>query len=113
MPMGVKAEEYTSVISALFRLTNIRGAMITMPHKVATVALMDELSISCEDCRSACNAILLPDGTLLGSVFDGEDLFAGWSARDERRKVRGLVVGSGGVGSAIAASLAGAGASEP
>jgi shikimate dehydrogenase len=41
MPMGVKAEEYTSVISALFRLSNIRGALITMPHKVATVALMD------------------------------------------------------------------------
>ena len=41
MPMGVKAEGYANLISALFRLTNIRGALITMPHKVATLALVD------------------------------------------------------------------------
>ena len=33
MPMGVKAEEYTSVMSALFRLTNIRGAMVILVTK--------------------------------------------------------------------------------
>jgi shikimate dehydrogenase len=113
MPMGVKAEEYTSVISALFRLTNIRGAMITMPHKVATVALMDELSITAK-IAGACNAILLrPDGTLLGDMFDGEGFVRGMVRKGRKAEgARALVVGSGGVGSAIAASLAGAGVSS-
>ena len=35
MPMGVKAEDYPSVPSAsCSTLTNIRGALVTMPHKV-------------------------------------------------------------------------------
>ncbi len=112
MPMGVKAEEYTSVISALFRLTNIRGALITMPHKVATLALMDELSVTAK-IAGACNAILLrPDGTLLGDMFDGEGFVRGMLRKGRKAKgARALVVGSGGVGSAIAASLAGAGVS--
>ena len=38
VPMGVKAEDYPERASTpLFRLTNIRGALITMPHKVTTV----------------------------------------------------------------------------
>jgi shikimate dehydrogenase len=113
MPMGVKAEEYTSVISALFRLTNIRGAMITMPHKVATVALLDELSTTAK-IAGACNAILRrPDGTLLGDMFDGEGFVRGMVRKGRKAEgARALVVGSGGVGSAIAASLAAAGAAS-
>jgi shikimate dehydrogenase len=42
MPMGVTASYYPQVLSALFRLTNIRAALVTMPHKVTTVALLDE-----------------------------------------------------------------------
>ncbi len=36
VPMGVKAEHYPAVLKALFQLTNIRGALVTMPHKVTT-----------------------------------------------------------------------------
>ncbi len=46
VPTGVKAEDYASTLRALFRLTNIRGALITMPHKVTTVSLLDEVSIA-------------------------------------------------------------------
>jgi shikimate dehydrogenase len=113
VPMGITSDGYDSFISALFRMTNIRGALVTMPHKIVTLALMDEVSASAE-IAGACNAILLrPDGTLRGDMFDGEGFVRGM-----RRKGRGtqgakaLVVGSGGVGSAIAASLAGAGVAE-
>ena len=34
VPMGVKAEEYPEFFRYLFKLTNIRGALITMPHAV-------------------------------------------------------------------------------
>ena len=110
MPMGVKAEDYPTVLAALFRLTNIRGALVTMPHKVTTVALLDEVTTTVKIAGS-CNAILRrADGSLLGDMFDG----AGFVRGVERKGrpvdgARALVVGSGGVGSAIAASLAAAG----
>ena len=31
MPMGVKAENYPTTLPALFKITNLRGALITMP----------------------------------------------------------------------------------
>src|SRR6202046_5548798 len=110
VPMGVKAEEYPKFLRYLFRLTNIRGALITMPHKVTTVGLVDEVTPTVQ-IAGAANAVLLrEDGTLLGDQFDG----AGFVRGVERSGFplagkRALVVGNGGVGSAIAAPLAGAG----
>ena len=113
MPMGIKAEDYPSIIPSIFRLTNFHGALVTMPHKVTTVAMMDEVSVAAR-IAGACNAILLrPDGSLLGDMFDGEGFVRGVLRKG--KQVTGasvLVVGSGGVGSAIAASFAGAGISR-
>ena len=95
---------------ALFKLTNIRGALVTMPHKIATIALMDAVSATAR-IAGACNAILRrPDGTLVGDMFDGEGFVRGVLRKGRRvAGARALVVGAGGVGSAIAASLAAAG----
>jgi len=110
VPMGVKAEDYRAFLPTLFRLSNIRGALVTMPHKVTTVELLDQCSTAVRVAGS-CNAILKrPDGTLLGDLFDGEGFVRGLLRKKFR--VEGcscLVVGAGGVGSAIAASLAQAG----
>jgi shikimate dehydrogenase len=112
MPMGVKPEDYAQVLKALFRLTNIRGALVTMPHKVTTVALLDEVTPTVQ-IAGACNAILRrPDGSLLGDMFDGAGFVRGVQRKGRPLKgAKALVVGSGGVGSAIAASLAAAGIS--
>lgn len=112
VPMGVTAEDYPSFLPNLFKLKNIRGALITMPHKIATVGLMDELSTTAKVAGS-CNAILLrPDGTLLGDMFDGAGFVRGVARKGQKIDgARALVVGSGGVGCAIAASLAAAGVS--
>ena len=113
VPMGVRAEHYPAFLPELFRLSNIRGALVTMPHKVTTVALLDEVTPTVRVAGS-CNAILRrPDGSLLGDMFDGEGFVRG--VRRKGRAIEGaraLVVGSGGVGSAIAASLAAAGIGE-
>jgi shikimate dehydrogenase len=113
MPMGVKAEDYAEVLKTLFALTNIRGALVTMPHKVTTLAFMDEISTTAR-IAGACNAILRrPDGSLVGDMFDGEGFVRGVARKG--RHIAGesaLVVGCGGVGSAIAASLAAAGVSR-
>ena len=51
VPMGVKSDDYPAVLKALFKLTNIRGALVTMPHKVTTVALLDETCTRGQDRR--------------------------------------------------------------
>lgn len=110
VPFGCKPEQFTAFLKAVFSLENIRGALITMPHKVAVVGLLDEVTPTVK-VAGACNAVKkLPDGRLVGDMFDG----AGFVRGVQRKGVdltgkRVLVVGSGGVGSAIAASLAGAG----
>ncbi|WP_284415477.1 ThiF family adenylyltransferase [Acidovorax sp. SUPP3334] len=113
VPMGVQAEDYPATLQVLRRMTNWHGALVTMPHKVSTLALVDALTPTAT-IAGACNAILrLPDGRLLGDQFDG----AGFVRGVQRKGLalagrRALVSGCGGVGSAIAASLAAAGVAE-
>ena len=110
VPMGVKADDYPVVLRALFKLTNVRGALVTMPHKVTTVSLVDETTTTAKIAGS-CNAVLKrPDGSLLGDMFDGVGFVRGLRHKGFKfDAARCLVVGTGGVGSAIAASLAEAG----
>jgi shikimate dehydrogenase len=110
VPMGCKAENYPAFLKAVFTLENIRGALITMPHKVTTVALLDEASPTVKIAGS-CNAVRrAEDGRLVGDMFDGEGFVRGLRRKGCKLEgARVLVVGSGGVGSAIAASLAAAG----
>src|SRR3954469_12843124 len=112
VPMGVKAEEYPEFLKYLFKLPNIRGALVTMPHKVTTMRLVDETTPTAQ-VAGATNAVLLrDDGTLLGDQFDGAGFVRGVQRKGfPLNGKRALVVGAGGVGSAIVASLAGAGVS--
>ena len=110
VPMGVEAADYPGLLRPLFQIRNLHGALVTMPHKVTTAGLVDEATTTAQ-IAGACNAVLRrPDGSLLGDMFDG----AGFVRGVERKGrpiagARALVVGCGGVGSAIAASLAAAG----
>lgn len=110
VPMGVRSEQYREMFPLLFRMTNIRGALVTMPHKVVTCELADELTPTAT-IAGASNAVRVrEDGSVLADQFDG----AGFVRGVERKGFalpgkRVLVVGNGGVGSPIAASLAAAG----
>jgi shikimate dehydrogenase len=111
VPMGVRHEDYAPFLRPLFRVSNVRGALVTMPHKVTTVGLLDEVSLAVRIAGS-CNAILRrPDGTLYGDLFDGVGFTRG--AKRKGFRFAGadcLIVGAGGVGSAIAAAIAAEGA---
>jgi shikimate dehydrogenase len=77
VPMGVKPEDYAATLPQVFRFSNLRGALVTMPHKVTTMALVDEVTPTAR-VAGACNAILKrPDGTLLGDQFDGAGFVRG------------------------------------
>ena len=110
VPMGCRSEALAPVLRGLFALENIRGALVTMPHKVRVLEFLDEATATVK-VAGACNAVKrLPDGRLAGDQFDGEGFVRGVLRKGLLlRGARALVVGCGGVGSAIAASLAGAG----
>lgn len=113
VPMGIRAQDYPATLCQLFTLTNLAGALITMPHKITTLDLVDEVTTTAR-VAGACNAVLKrADGSLLGDMFDG----AGFVRGVQRKGIaltgaRVLVSGNGGVGCAIAASLAAAGVGE-
>jgi shikimate dehydrogenase len=110
VPMGCQSPDYPVFLKSVFNLTNICGALITMPHKVVTVGLLDEVTATVR-VAGACNAVKkLADGRLVGDMFDGAGFVRGVQRKGfDLTGKRVLVVGTGGVGCAIAASLAGAG----
>jgi shikimate dehydrogenase len=113
VPMGVSPDDYPVALRAVFRVTNTLGALITMPHKLSTVGLLDECSPRVRIAGS-CNAVVRrPDGKLFGDLFDGLGFVKGLLRSGfQPSGSRCLVVGAGGVGSAIAAALAAEGAGE-
>ncbi len=113
VPMSCQVEPYPRFLRSVFHLGNIRGALITMPHKVSTVGLVDDV-LPTAAIAGACNAVRrLADGRLQGDMFDGEGFVRGLKRKGfDPKGRRALVVGAGGVGCAIAASLAAAGVLE-
>ena len=113
VPLGVRAENFSDAFPEICRFTNFHGALITMPHKVSVIAFLDDVSTAV-NVAGSCNAVRRDhEGRLVGDMFDGEGFVRGAARRGRSLKgKRVLVVGSGGVGSAIAASSAAAGATE-
>ncbi|AIL31973.1 shikimate dehydrogenase family protein [Basilea psittacipulmonis] len=110
VPFSVTTEYYANFLRSLFNCGNTVGALITMPHKVSTTSLVSRLSKTAQIAGS-CNAVRLgKDGQLEGDMFDGEGFVQGMLRKGVNPHGKSaLVVGCGGVGRAIAASLAKAG----
>lgn len=110
VPVALKASAFEATFRPLMAIDNVLGALITMPHKVTVVRLLDSISRSVE-MSGSCNAVVKrPDGSLAGDNFDGLGFVRSASAAlGSLAGARALVVGAGGVGSAIVAALADAG----
>jgi shikimate dehydrogenase len=113
VPLGVRSENFREAFPQICRFSNFHGALITMPHKAAVVDWLDEASAAVR-VAGACNAVRRnEDGKLAGDMFDGEGFVR--AAAGAGRNIAGqrvLIIGAGGVGSAIAAACAKAGAAE-
>jgi shikimate dehydrogenase len=95
------------------RALGLAGVSVTMPHKEAVAALVDELEPAARD-LGAVNCVVARDGRLLGANTDGEGLVAAL-ARGAGFDPAGqvcLVVGAGGAARAAVLALARAGAAE-
>lgn len=110
VPLDCPAGALEALLPPLMAAPNVLGALITMPHKVGVMRLLDEVSRTAR-VAGACNAVRrAPDGRLVGDMFDGEGFVRGVQRKGlALAGASALVVGNGGVGSAIAASLAAAG----
>jgi shikimate dehydrogenase len=97
VPMGCQAQDFEAFLPLVFKLTNIRGALITMPHKVTTIGLLDEV-LPTAAIAGACNAVRrTADGRLQGDMFDGEGFVRGVLRKGMKLQgARALVVGAGG-----------------
>ena len=106
VPMGCETDNFPRLLPELFALRNIVGALITMPHKQSVMSLLADVSEAVKIC-GACNAVKKDaQGRLVGDMFDGEGFTRGLKSKGHSIVGKSaLVIGCGGVGSAIAASL--------
>ena len=114
VPMRVSPADYPAFVRGLMRVPNVGGVCVTIPHKPATVDIGD-FATDAAIASGAANAIFRSDdGRIVADLIDGEGFVR---ALDRTTMDIGfhypnnaaLVVGCGGVGSAIAVSLAGRG----
>ena len=93
------------------RRAGIRGLSVTMPHKAAVAALVDECSDTARR-LDAVNCVVNEDGALYGTNTDGEGFVASLarSARFDPAGRRCLVIGAGGAARAVVLALAARGA---
>lgn len=107
IPLHVLPEDLADLVPRLHKLRNLRGLVLTIPHKQAMARLCDELGPDGQ-LSGAVNAVRFEaDGRLVGDMFDGIGLVQGALASGitlAGRKV--LLVGAGGAGRAIAFALA-------
>lgn len=106
-PVHVAPQDLAAVISAIRAIRNFDGIIITVPHKLAVMGLIDEVLPSGQRI-GAVNAIRrTEDGHLVGDNFDGKGCVR--ALRDDGRTITGksvLIVGAGGAGRAVAHAVA-------
>ena len=111
VPLHVLPDRFDETVRGLKALANLDGLVITVPYKARIVPFVDRLRPMGETV-GAINVMRRDgDGCWTGDMFDGRGLVK--AVRTEGHTVEGrrvMLIGAGGVGSAIAVALAEAGA---
>ncbi len=77
VPMQVKAEDLASFVQALRAMQNFGGCVVTVPHKMAMVALCDELTPEARQVGAVNIVHRTAAGRLIGGILDGTAFVAG------------------------------------
>lgn len=112
VPLKLAPAAFPSAVRSLMAIENVGGLFVSIPHKPAVVDAVDQPSARAL-LAGACNVVYRDANgtTLIGDLIDGE----GFVRALERTcggqafawpRASALVVGSGGVGCAVAAALA-------
>lgn len=112
IPMQVAAEDVAALVKSARSLKNYIGLIVTIPHKPAALTYTDHPTQRAR-LVGAVNVMRPGAEGWEGDIMDGVGFVSGLLAQGQKvAGRRALVVGSGGVGSAIACAIAAAGAAE-
>ena len=113
VPLHVLPEDLSAMVPMLQRIGNLKGVVITIPHKEAMAGLCDEMGPNAQLAGAVNTVRFEPDGRLIGDMFDGVGLVNAARAHGiEPRGAKVLMVGAGGAGRAIALAFADEGAAK-
>lgn len=98
------APERLAAFVAAFRLLGLRGCSVTIPHKVAVMSLVDEVSPLARTV-GAVNTLYWREDRLCGENTDVAGFMSPLLARDLPRETPVLLLGAGGAARAAAAGL--------
>jgi shikimate dehydrogenase len=113
VPMQIAPAKLVEAIRGIKAIGNFDGIIITVPHKMRMLELVDEV-LPTGKRVGAINAVRRePDGRWIGDMFDGKGFVAGLRKHGhEPAGKRALLVGAGGAGSAVGFALAEAGVAK-
>jgi len=113
VPVHVAPPDLPKFLAGLRIVRNVLGLIVTIPHKQAVIPLLDGLTPRARRVGSANVVRREAGGSWTGDIVDGLGFVKGLTRSGQRIEGRrALVVGSGGVGSAIAFAVAEAGAAS-
>ncbi|HVX99617.1 MAG TPA: shikimate dehydrogenase [Pseudorhodoplanes sp.] len=113
LPMHVLPGRFDETLRGLMALNNLDGIVITVPYKARITAFCDRLMPAGRRIGSINAMRREKDGSWSGDMFDGQGMVL--ALRNNGYDVKGarvMMVGAGGVGSAIADALAACGVSS-
>ncbi len=110
VPAEVDAAGFDAAVAGFKSLRNCDGLIITMPHKHAMCAHVDELRDNGRLVGAINVARRMPDGRWVGDMFDGRGYLGGLKNRGIDPKAKRVhLIGAGGVARAMGMALAQAG----
>ena len=113
LPFHVLPEHLSSFFAGMRGMKNLAGMIVTIPHKPASVELVDSLTERAEMVRSVNFITADDDRKWRGDITDGIGFVENLKTNGASPKgKRTLLIGTGGVGTAIAFALAESGVSE-
>lgn len=113
VPMLISPDALPGVLTSLKQIGNVAGFVVTVPHKVDAVSHVDHLTARAQAAGSINAMRREADGSWTGDNLDGEGFMAGLRAAGHDVAGKSvLIVGLGGAGASLAASLAQAEAAQ-
>jgi shikimate dehydrogenase len=111
VPFHVLPADLEALVPELVRVRNLKGFIVTIPHKPAMARLCHELGPNGRRTGTVNTVRIGEGGRLVGEMFDGLGLIMACRANGIEPQGRAvLLLGAGGAGRAIAFALAEAGA---
>lgn len=104
IPISVPPEQFMQVVAGL-RAMNAIGASVTVPHKLAAIAVCDQVTPAARDI-GAVNCLHVDDGRLVGHNTDAPGFVDGLVAAGfAAQHARIVLLGAGGAARAVAYGL--------